>query len=212
MNEEDEAYEEYTGKSKKPSIFQTAPRWQLTIIVILFLITLWVGLIKEPPLLEKNTTLFFLFVLAVAFIIMIFQHKPQGIITMSQARNILRNELLLMQKDIDTEIPAGDIFISERAKLRRMEGQRHMWNLGFHIIGPHGPKTYHATIDPWDGLLESIIEMPKGWTGKEQHDISFILPKELKWAQRYGDTFETIRRAKQDYEETQPKKGLFKRK
>jgi len=202
MTVEDEANEVYVNRKTQVNPLKVIPKGTLIILLVIGIAVFYAAFIVETDhvdpdtgevtqsgWIEKKTGEWILGIIIIIFIILIMREKDQGLITWRQAREIVRKEILYMQKYEDI-LPPGDVNISEKAFLWIIQGQRQKWYVGFSIDGPEGPTTYRATVDPYDGMLEGFTEMPTGWSGRDRPDVQWILPQELKWKERYGDMWE----------------------
>lgn len=187
---EDEIYDEVLQRQEAPSkkITNALSTKQIVVVTIIGAAIYYYTWLRKPPYFTQNTGLLGFFVLAVVIYFLITRESVQRIITMPQARAIIKREFENMQKE-EGILPQGRIYVAEVGKLRRLEGKRVMWHIGVIIEGRKGPEMYRVDIDPYDGIIEGIIRVREGFTGKEVEQVKYIMPRDMMWRNQYPNVY-----------------------
>jgi hypothetical protein len=130
---------------------------------------------------KENKTMMYIMIVVIVAVIAFFSMKikDEGIITESQAKLIAFETF---NNKMGTELETGtEIKLPLHCKLRKWGERWFKWEIGVTLKSPQGRVSEKMVeIDPYDGAVRGIIDMPLGYTGRDAPDFKVVFPYEYQ--------------------------------
>lgn len=197
----EESYEEYRKDKESPTkkIHSSFSRKQIIITAVVIAIAGY--LIFIAKVFHDKERWYLIGAIAIVLYLLFKQGDVEAsIITMREAMAIVKKEVDHMQHNT-YQIPQGNTRVAPIAKLKHMEGKPTKWRVGVEVeTHRFKHKQYIAEVEPYEGYVMGIYEVPRGFGEIDKPDVKFILPKELQWRKRY-DLDDASYRRQEHYEQ-----------
>lgn len=185
----DKTYDDYVERRDDPKrkLGKNLTNTQIAIFAIIGIALIYATFIKTPALLTK-TQGGLLIALAIGVLYLIMLKDDDDFIDLREARAILRNEIVYMQK-VTREIPSGTLKMSVPGSLKELEGKADCYYIAFTILSIDGLEIQYVGKVTFKGKVIGIIEEDSYFTAKDYLDglkIKYIRTKEDIWADKYG--------------------------